>query len=121
MRCLIDNNVPRSVTLLLRDAGHEAVEVRAVLGPQAEDSAVAAYAAARQLVLVTHDRGLARRAKDSGLKHIWLRTPEPDDRDAMQSVLKEIESGLSGGAVRVAISTRAGATIVKVDQSWMDD
>ena len=53
MKWLVDNNVPRGVTTLLLDLGHEATEVRQALADNAPDSAVAAYAEAESFVLVT--------------------------------------------------------------------
>lgn len=41
---LVDNQVPRSVTRLLRTSGHDTVEVRSVLGGDAPDAAITAYA-----------------------------------------------------------------------------
>ena len=66
MKWLVDNNVPRGVTTLLLDLGHEVAEVRQALADNAPDSSVAAYAAAEGFVLVTHDRGLARRCLLAG-------------------------------------------------------
>jgi predicted nuclease of predicted toxin-antitoxin system len=103
VRFLVDNNVPRSVTYLLRDRGHEATEVRAVLGQDAPDDAVAAYAAARGLIVVTHDRGLARRALRARLPHLWLRTREPKDRDRVAETVDEVAAAFAGEAIRVRL------------------
>lgn len=103
MQFLVDNNVPRGVTRLLRDSGHDAIEVRAVLGEDAADDVVAAYARAQGLVVVTHDRGLARRALRLGVPHLWLRTREPQDRDRLFACRREVERALVDGALRVEV------------------
>jgi predicted nuclease of predicted toxin-antitoxin system len=106
MKWLVDNNVPRGVTTLLLDLGHEAAEVRQSLADNAPDSAVAAYAAAEGLVVVTHDRGLARRCQLAGIPHLWLRTPEPQDEDRIQEALPAIEEAFARGSIRVVASRR---------------
>ena len=107
MKWLVDNNVPRGVTRLLLDLGHEAAEVRQALGHDAPDSAVAAYAAAEGFVVVTHDRGLARRCLLAGIPHVWLRTRETQDRERLREALPDIEKAFASGSVRVATSRRA--------------
>jgi predicted nuclease of predicted toxin-antitoxin system len=106
VRWLIDNNVPRGVTRFLRDQGHEATEVRQVLADNAPDSVVAAYAAAEGLVVVTHDRGLARRCLLSAIPHLWLRTREPDDEERVREALPAIKEAFAAGSVRVVASRR---------------
>ena len=106
MRWLIDNNVPRGVTTLLVDLGHEPTEVRQVLADNAPDLVVAAYAAAEGLVVVTHDRGLARRCLLAGTPHLWLRTREPQDRERIREALPAIEEAFAQGSVRVVASQR---------------
>lgn len=90
MRWLIDNNVPRAVMWLLRDRGHDAVEVRVVLGPAALDLDIRAYAVAQQRILVTHDRGMAKRCRSAAEPHVWLRCPEPNDRRHLEAHLAAI-------------------------------
>jgi predicted nuclease of predicted toxin-antitoxin system len=106
MNWLVDNNVPRGVTTLLLDLGHEVAEVRQALADNAPDSAVAAYAAAEGLVVVTHDRGLARRCLLAGTPHLWLRTREPQDRERIREALPAIEEAFAQGSVRVVASQR---------------
>ena len=106
MKWLGDNNVPRGATKLLLDLGRDATEVRQVLADNAPDSAVAAYAAAEGLVLVTHDRGLVRRCLLAGIPHLWLRTPEPRDEDRIREALPAIEEAFAQGSVRVVASQR---------------
>lgn len=107
---LVDNNVPRSVTWLLRDRGEDAVEVREALGQEAPDRAVVAYASAQGRWLITHDRGCARDAWHGGIPHVWLRTPETRDRDRLQSVLVCVIADLEAGRTRVTLFTRGYRT-----------
>ncbi len=111
MLALLDNNVPRSVGLLLGDRGWDIVEVRAVLAHDAPDVDVLAYARATVRVLLTHDRGLARRARAAGHPSVWLRTPETQDRDRLESCLAEVEAALAGGYPQVEV-TKAGARVL---------
>ena len=91
---------------MLLDLGHEVAEVRQALADNAPDSSVAAYAAAEGLVVVTHDRGLARRCQLAGIPHLWLRTPEPQDEDRIQEALPAIEEAFAQGSIRVVASRR---------------
>lgn len=111
---LVDNNVPRSVTDLLRGRGDVALEVRSVLGANAEDTAIAAYARARGLRVVTHDTAFARVCKADGIPHLWLRTSEHEDRARLAARLGEINAAFARGVVRVAL-TRGGT--VQVDET----
>jgi predicted nuclease of predicted toxin-antitoxin system len=97
MRWLIDNNVPRGVTRLLDDRGHAVEEVRSVLGEAAADRDIAAYASARRMIIVTHDRGLARRCRQSRLAHVQLRTREVDDRPRLDAVIEDVAEMLEAG------------------------
>ena len=100
---LVDNNVPRGVTVLLVDRGEDAVEVRAVLGQDAPDDAVVAFAAAQDRWLITHDRGCARNALGKGVPHLWLRTPETDDVERLRTELDGVLPALEAGARRVTL------------------
>ncbi len=111
---LVDNNVPRSVTDLLRGRGDVALEVRSVLGANAEDTAIAAYALVRELRVVTHDTAFARVCKADGIPHLWLRTSEHEDRAKLAARLGEINAAFARGVVRVAL-TRGGT--VQVDET----
>src|ERR1035437_322798 len=97
MKWLVDNNVPRGVTKLPLDLGHDATEVRQVLAHNAPDSAIAAYAAAEGFVLVTHDRGLARRCLLAGIPYLWLGTPEPQARTECERRFLPLKKPLPGG------------------------
>ena len=80
------------------------------LADNAPDSAVAAYAAAEGFVLVTHDRGLARRCLLARIPHLWLRTPEPHDEDRIREALSAIEEAFAQGSIRVVASRRTLTT-----------
>ncbi len=64
---LVDNNVPRQVTQLLRDLGHDVVEVREVLAASAPDAAIAAFARQSDRRGVTNDVGFARACRREGI------------------------------------------------------
>jgi hypothetical protein len=59
MRFLVDADLPRRTVRLLQEKGHEALDVRTVLAPDATDQAIAAYAQAQRLCLLTGDFGFA--------------------------------------------------------------
>jgi predicted nuclease of predicted toxin-antitoxin system len=100
---LLDNNVPRSVTHLLRDRGEDVVEVREVLAANAPDADVLAYARATASVLVTHDAALARRSRVIRHPCLWLRTREVHDVERFRTELAAIAAALAAGAVDIRI------------------
>ena len=104
MRLLVDNMVPRGVTLAFREEGHSAVEVRAVLGQQAEDAAVAAYALAQGYAVVTHDSGLVNRCRTLGIPHVILRTNEVDDRRRIIDVMGALDVQLGFAGLRAIVT-----------------
>ncbi len=59
MRFLIDENLPRSLTELFHQYGHEAVHVRDIGLQGASDTVIANYAKAHNYCLVTADLGFA--------------------------------------------------------------
>jgi predicted nuclease of predicted toxin-antitoxin system len=59
MRFLVDADLPRSATSLLRQRGHDAEDVRDIGLGSASDKEIAAYARDRGLCLVTGDFGFA--------------------------------------------------------------
>lgn len=103
MAWLLDNNVPRGLTHLLRDRGEEAVEVREVLAANAPDADVLAYARATARVLVTHDAALARRARAVRHACVWLRTREVDDVEGFRAELPAIATALAAGSVDIRL------------------
>ena len=103
MAWLLDNNVPRGVTHLLRDRGEDAVEVREALASNAPDADVLAYARATARVLVTHDAALARRARAVRHPCVWLRTREADDVERFRAELPSIAAALAAGSVDIRV------------------
>ena len=59
MRFLIDADLPRRIAGILRDQGHEAIDVRDVGLGGADDATIAAYAHRNGLCLLTGDFGFA--------------------------------------------------------------
>ena len=100
---LVDNNVPRAVTVLLRDLGADVIEVRAVLGQAATDDELAAFARATGRYVITHDVRFAQASLRAGLPHVWLRSPESRDREAVEAKLEQIVGCLEAGAARVTV------------------
>ncbi len=102
---LLDNMIPRSVTLLLRDKGQRAIEVREALGQEASDKAIAAYAASEDLWLITRDPSCADDARVSGVPHVLIRTPQGRrrERDRLEETLDEIMRALAGPTDRVTL------------------
>lgn len=101
---LVDNNVPRQVTHLLRDLGHDVVEVREVLAPGAPDATIAAFARRSGRRVVTHDVGFARACRRDGIPHLWLRMPEADDARRIREEIEKIEACFYVGALRVTVT-----------------
>ena len=73
MRLLIDAQLPPGLCGWFGEQGVEAEHVSAVLGGQTPDAAIADYAAANQLVLVTKDDDFRLRHPPTGYRLIWLR------------------------------------------------
>lgn len=101
---LVDNNVPRQVTLLLLDLGHDAPEVRAILGPRAPDAAIARESGRR---VITHDIRFAGACRRDGVPHLWLRTVETEDTERLRTAIQEIESCFGDGSLRVVLGRRS--------------
>lgn len=101
---LVDNNVPRQVTHLLRDLGHDVVEVREVLAPNAPDAAIAAFARQSGRRVVTHDTRFAGACRRDGIRHLWLRMPEADDARRIREEIERIEACFHVGALRVTVT-----------------
>ena len=60
MRFLVDNALSPTLTALLRDAGHQALHVRDIGLPHAEDDVIFDRAAADNCVLLSADTDFAR-------------------------------------------------------------
>jgi len=59
MRCLVDEDLPRSTDTLLRKYNHEAIDVRDIGLRGAKDTAIAQYAQENHLCLITGDTDFA--------------------------------------------------------------
>ena len=101
---LVDNNVPRQVTHLLRDLGHDVLEVREVLAPDASDAVIASFARRSGRRVVTHDVRFARACQRDGIAHLWLRTPEVDDARRVRETIETIGLCFDAGAIRVTVT-----------------
>lgn len=73
MRFLIDAQLPPALCGWCAEQGHEAQHVTQRLGGQTPDAAIAAYAAASGMVLVTKDDDFALRYPPEGYQLVWLR------------------------------------------------
>lgn len=101
---LVDNDVPRSVTRLLQAAGENAIEVRSVLGGDALDAAITAYAEAVDRWVVTKDREFAQRRRATGKPNLWLRTRQTEDRDRLRDRLDETLAAVAAGASQLTMT-----------------
>jgi predicted nuclease of predicted toxin-antitoxin system len=59
MRFLVDADLPRPTAPMLRDLGHDAVDVRDIGMGSADDERIAEYAQAQKLCLLSGDFGFA--------------------------------------------------------------
>jgi predicted nuclease of predicted toxin-antitoxin system len=95
MTFLVDEDLPRSAGAVLREFGHEVIDVRDIGLRGASDSEIARYAQAHQLCLLTADGGFADvrhypPAKYSGL--VVLNLPMQATSSTIQHLLRELLS-----------------------------
>ncbi len=100
MRFLIDNDVPAVVARILRRAGFDVTEMRAVLPANAADEDLVNYATREAMILVTCNRndflGLAVRLPHSGLIILIRRRSRPAEAGALLALIRRAgESGLA--------------------------
>ncbi len=93
MRFLVDEDLPRSADSLLRQHGHEAVDIRDVGLRGASDTDIAAYARQHRLCLLSGDTGFANvrnyPPKDySGV--VVLRLPAKATSSTIMSLLQSL-------------------------------
>jgi hypothetical protein len=103
VRFLFDNMVPRGVARVLARQGHRAVPVRRALRQDASDAEIVAFALAQRLLIVTHDVGMARRARDARVQHVFRWGSEPVAEERVAAVIGDIETLLDGTALRVTV------------------
>ncbi len=72
MRFVVDAQLPRALCQWLREAGHEAVHVFDVLGPNATDNEIVRLASDNGMVIVTKDEDFAGDLS-AGPAVLWLR------------------------------------------------
>ena len=92
MRFLVDASLPRSAAPMLRELGHDAVDVRDIGMRGATDDVIAAHARSERLTLVTRDTdfGDTRNYPPADYGGIVVLRPH-DDATAVQAV-KLLES-----------------------------
>ena len=75
MKFLVDAQLPPSLALWLREAGHDAQAVREVQLRDAEDGAIWRHAQEHGQVIITKDEDFAQRAQTgvAGPVIVWLR------------------------------------------------
>ncbi|MBI2831254.1 MAG: DUF5615 family PIN-like protein [Chloroflexi bacterium] len=91
MRFLVDEDLPRSTNILLREHGHEAIDVRDIGLRGVSDSDVAAYAQQHGLCLLSGDIGFSNirnypPAEYNGL--VVLRLPAKATSSTILTLLK---------------------------------
>ncbi len=102
LRFLLDENVQRSVAVVLRERGHEVIESRSVLGTQAPDQVLRWLASEQGLIVVSHDRDFSkwdpadipegtRRQMRALAGRIWLRVKEPQGAAYMRRCIAAFE------------------------------
>lgn len=94
MRFLIDAQLPPALCGWFVEQGHEAQHVTQRLGGQTPDAAIAAFAAANGLVLVTKDDDFALRYPPDVYQLVWLRCGNITNK-ALRAWLKLRWAGLS--------------------------
>ena len=80
MRFLVDAQLPLGLCAGLAERGHVAMHVSDVIGGEAPDRAVAAYAVAEGCILLTKDDDFALRIRQPGLVVVWLRIGNASNR-----------------------------------------
>ena len=74
-----------------------------MLGQAATDDEIAAFARATGRYVITHDLRFARASLRAGLPHVWLRSPESHDREAVAEGIERIQECLDHGAVQIVV------------------
>lgn len=98
---LVDDQLPRSVTRLLRARGQVAIEVRTVPGGDAPHAAITAYAKANGLWVTTKDRAFAKRRRASGEPTLWLQMLQTEDIQGLRARLPDILGAIRAGTSQV--------------------
>jgi len=101
---MLDNMTPDGVRRLLVRKGQSVTLVRAVLNQAALDSEIVVYARAANLCVVTHDRGMATRCRDAGVRYLLLRTSEAEAEERLTLAWDQVEAYLLGTALGVVVT-----------------
>jgi len=92
MRFLIDEDLPRATHRLLREYGHEAIDVRDIGLRGATDAEIVAYAQKHELCLLSSDIGFADIRNYPPAKYAWiaiLRLPAKATSATILTVLQD--------------------------------
>lgn len=92
MRFLLDASLPRSAEPMLRDLGHDAVDVRDVGMRSATDDIIAAYAQSDQRALVTRDFDFADIHNYPPGEYAGIVVLQPPDDATAPQVVKLLET-----------------------------
>lgn len=106
MRCLIDAQLPPGLCTWLHGQGIEAEHVFDVLGGQTPDAAIASYAKASALILITKDDDFRLRHPPGEYRLIWLRCGNITNRSLQDWLGKrwpEVRQRLDDGEVFVEV------------------
>ena len=106
---VVDENMPRSTAQVLREAGHEAVDVRDAGLRGADDVEVFAFAQSSNAVLLTADRDFSsiltfRLGSHAGIIVVRMPNQMPNDavnREIMRALHEVDIDGLAGSLVIV--------------------
>jgi predicted nuclease of predicted toxin-antitoxin system len=110
---VLDEDVDAGLVHVLTVARHNCWTVLNAGMSSASDDDVAIYAHNKNAVLVSHDRGFARRRRTNYFgQHIHLRCPEPDAIRIIQENLDEIVRLLSRGQDMVLRVTSESITVL---------
>jgi hypothetical protein len=95
IRFLLDNNVPVSVALFLRERGHDVVFSRDIQAADATDPIVAVAAIEARRVLVSWDKDFNhqrfQQPRFAALSRIGMSCPEPDGATRIARLIDVIE------------------------------
>jgi predicted nuclease of predicted toxin-antitoxin system len=110
-RFVLDHDVDIAVGRLLRKRGHQCWSVASAGLAAAEDLGIAAYAARRGAVLISHDQAFAeRRMRHTTGQHVWLHCRQIVAVELLDRYLSEVEMVLRHMQDVVIEVTIAGVT-----------
>ena len=110
MKFLIDACVPRLVTELLREAGHDATETREG-GPDPGDVAILARAVSERRVLVTMDSDFATLALRHGAAHHGVIQLPDASIESLRRLLQRLLAAHPGDELASAVVIAKGGSV----------